>query len=321
MSNINKLWVYQNFNMVEELQISGEFIYDGIKCLSQMVSIDQIAPLFSFLYHLSVGIERIQKIIIVLYEDLSIDNHLEMENKLKTHSQTKLNERVCKLTESKTNAQQNDFLEVLSYFYAKERYHRFNLQSNSVAEKEKLESFIVKYLPDKIQRHFYTNQIIFSDHIKQLLLNVINSLVKTYYDLVRKGGAKHHNYCYELQPGSKAERVFLSVCEAEAAQEQVITEEIALKELLIYLRNAKKVDGLINYIEEIKPLDFGLACLNDYLFSVCKGIVPQELIDEVQQQYDENEYSKDRLKQIGIIGNPQILFELYLSEDNGDDLI
>ena len=44
------------------LEISGEFIYDGIQALNTMDSSSNSAELFSFLYHISVGIERLQKI-------------------------------------------------------------------------------------------------------------------------------------------------------------------------------------------------------------------------------------------------------------------
>jgi hypothetical protein len=59
---MTQAWNYKNFNMVYELEISGEFIYDGIQALNTMDSSSNSAELFSFLYHISVGIERLQKI-------------------------------------------------------------------------------------------------------------------------------------------------------------------------------------------------------------------------------------------------------------------
>ena len=71
----DEIWYYKNFNMVTELDISGEFIYDGIHTLNQMNSVDDVAMLFSFLYHVSVGIERIQKIVLVLSEQVNSENY------------------------------------------------------------------------------------------------------------------------------------------------------------------------------------------------------------------------------------------------------
>ena len=78
----DKIWNYKNFNMGTELDISGEFIFDGINVLNQMKSINDHASLFSFLYHTAVGIERLQKIIIALFEAVDLDNHEEFEKKL-----------------------------------------------------------------------------------------------------------------------------------------------------------------------------------------------------------------------------------------------
>ena len=43
MSNLfpDKLWNYKNFNMGTELDIAGDFIYDGIHTLNQMDVINQ----------------------------------------------------------------------------------------------------------------------------------------------------------------------------------------------------------------------------------------------------------------------------------------
>lgn len=37
----DKLWNYKNFNMVTELDIAGEFIYDGVHMLNQIEVINQ----------------------------------------------------------------------------------------------------------------------------------------------------------------------------------------------------------------------------------------------------------------------------------------
>lgn len=77
----DSFWNYKNFNMVNELNIAGEFIYDGIDALNRMNTIDEIPLLFSFLYHVSVGIERIQKIILVLFGLNEQDDYQAFEKK------------------------------------------------------------------------------------------------------------------------------------------------------------------------------------------------------------------------------------------------
>ena len=41
----DKIWNYKNFNMGTELDIAGEFIYDGINVLNQMNSTNDHASL------------------------------------------------------------------------------------------------------------------------------------------------------------------------------------------------------------------------------------------------------------------------------------
>ena len=81
----NILWNYKNFNMVNELDVAGEFIYDGVQKLNEISCIEESASLFSFLYHVSVGIERLQKIILVLCENITIDDYEKFENSLVSH--------------------------------------------------------------------------------------------------------------------------------------------------------------------------------------------------------------------------------------------
>ena len=89
----DKIWKYKYFNMVLELDIAGEFIYDGIHTLNQMKAVNEETNLFSFLYHTAVGIERLQKIILVLFEPVDVENHKEFEDGLITHSHTELHHR------------------------------------------------------------------------------------------------------------------------------------------------------------------------------------------------------------------------------------
>lgn len=51
--------------MVIELDIAGEFIYNGIHELNRMRLITNDGSTFSALYNIAVGIERLQKIVLV----------------------------------------------------------------------------------------------------------------------------------------------------------------------------------------------------------------------------------------------------------------
>lgn len=53
--------------MVTELDIAGEFIYNGIHEFCRLKYISNEGPTFASLYNMAVGIERLEKIVYVLW--------------------------------------------------------------------------------------------------------------------------------------------------------------------------------------------------------------------------------------------------------------
>ena len=310
--HIDKIWIYRNFNMGTELDIAGEFIYDGIHTLNQINTVNEEAQLFSFLYHTAVGIERLQKIIIVLFEVIHWEEKDAFEESLKTHSHMSLNNRIKKATNIQLNSRENAFLQMLNNFYQSARYDRFNLISTSTKERELFCDYLNKQIPkEKIEKHIFTNHIRVTPYVKEIIGRVIGSLSKKYFKLVHEGCNKTGTFTYELRPGSKAEKVFLSTYNNNSLQIQIKTEGIALKELLVFLRNTKEKHPLLHYMENIKPLDFDIALLNEYINELSKGTVPQSLIDEIDTLYEENHYFNNREEEINAIGNTSVDFDFY----------
>jgi len=306
----DKMWNYKNFNMGTELEIAGDFIYDGIHTLNQMDAIDQDSMLFSFLYHVSVGLERLQKIVIVLFENPTFENHKEFEKSLITHNHDELNKRICQNTNSNLNSRENEFLQLIATFYKSARYHRFNLETQYSREQKMVIDYIIKHIPkEKIQYHFMTNKILISDYIKEFFGKVVGSISKKYYELVYEGCGKSRTFTYELRSGSKAQKVFLPEHRNRSLQQQKITEMIVLKELMIYLKNTKDSNSFMRFLQDIPPLDLEIAFLNEHIYELSKGNISQSLIDEVKYLYEENSYSKDRMEMVDVIGNPNIVFE------------
>ncbi len=301
------VWNYKNFNMVVKLDISGEFIYDGIQALNEMSCIEECSSLFSFLYHVSVGVERLQKIIIVLFEDINSDS---FEKSLITHSHSALNSRIIKSACIALNSRENKLLQILTEFYKASRYNRFNLNSNHTQEENLLSNFVIDSFPEnKIQRHFISRKIILTTDLKEWFGRIIGSITQKYYLLVREVCKKNNTFTYELRPGSKAEKVFLCVHSNNSLQEQKFTEAIAFKELLVYYKNTSDSNAFMRYIEKIKPLNFDIALINEYFSKLCKGNISESLIDEVEYLYEESEYSVDRMNQVDRIGNTDIMFD------------
>lgn len=307
---MDKIWNYKNFNMVNELDIAGEFIYDGIQALNQMNSISSEASIFSFLYHISVGIERLQKIILVLFEDITLENYEEFEKSLITHSHGYLHERISKKANLDFNSRENEFLTLLSTFYNHSRYNRFNLNASLNHEKELLEEYILKYVNEKsINRSITSRDILVNNKIKDLFGKVVGRISSKYYKVLRDVANEKCTYTYELRSDSKAEKIFLSNYEKKSLIDLKITETIAIKELLVFISNTKERNPFFRFFKKIPPLKLDSALVNEYLMEISKGEIPQALIDEVECIYEENGYGGKRIEQINLVGNCYVMFE------------
>ena len=307
---------YKNFNMVIELDISGEFIYNGIHEIYRLPYFTGDGPTFSALYSIAVGIERLQKILIVLWElDDNTDNE-EFSKGLITHSHTGLRDRIKKIvgeegTEISFSNRENDLFSLLEHFYKSLRYERFIVGGGVNEEYRLIKEFIDKYA--KCERNqMYIEQdgyIKATKNVKELFGRTIGSITKKYYSLVKEGSNRNGLFTYELRPGSNAEKMFIGEHRKNSLMDEQFVESIAIKELLIYYRNTCDKNAFLGYIEEISPLDFDKACLVDYFSSIVNGIIPQELIDFVECEYEENGFGRERIEIVDLFADNTVFFE------------
>lgn len=303
----NPIKLYKNFNMGTEIDIAGIFIYNGIKELDSMESLYYESEVFGFLYPISIGIERLQKVLIVLGENISEKEVEEFEKSLITHSHQDLQNRIKKHIDIKFNPKQNSFLQVLNNFYKNCRYERFNVRGKYDLEKRILIDYVKKNLNNET-----IDEYCLSNEIKEFLGRIIGSIARNYYDNIYKLASKQNLYTYELRSGSKARKVFLSQLKNNSLQEQVVNEQISLKEFFIFLINTTTRNNFYKFIKEIEPLEFDIYLANSYLESICKGNIPSELVNEVEYLYGESGYSKDRIEMINCIGNDRVDFNFIV---------
>lgn len=304
---------YKNYSMCTELDIAGEFIYDGISAINQAHTIKDTSMVFSFLYHTAVGIERLQKIILVLMEKIDFNNEEQTKNfekSLITHSHQDLNTRICNNTDLKLTSRENYFLQLLTNFYKDFRYNRFNIKLNFENEQKLIFDFIEKIAKKPLTYNMIDDTILMiSEDIKELFGRTIGSISQKYYSLIKDLCFESNIYSYEIRSNSKAEKVFYLNNKKNSLQSKKIDEKLSLKELIVFVRNAKQSRLLLKYIDNIEPLDFDVALINDYIEELSNGIIPQALIDEVETLYEEFGYGKDRIEDIDAIGNSYVQFD------------
>jgi hypothetical protein len=78
---------WKNFNLGQELSVSGAFIYNGLRRFHEMRVLDNTDEIFEVLYNFAVGLERLLKIAVVLLEHNETTDQDELEG-LSSHTTT-----------------------------------------------------------------------------------------------------------------------------------------------------------------------------------------------------------------------------------------
>ena len=306
--NRSELW--KNFRLGEELDVSGTFIYNGLRRFHELRKLDYSADLFEVFYQLSVGIERLMKIAIVLLEHDDANDQGAFEKSLSTHNHQALLARIQKHVDLKLSNSDNAFLHLLTRFYENLRYDRFSLKSPLILGKEKHELF--DFLEGHLQVKFEDRNSIFghqnADQYKKYIRKIVVKIASGLYGIIEERTRSLDLYTYELRSGSKAETVFLG-------EANIPTEDILWKELLVFFMNTKETSGYLSFLRGIEPLPFDPGLVEDYLGCFQSDSARAQVVDEMETLYEDVPDSGERLRLIEVIGSPNI----YFPEDDGDE--
>ncbi|NLJ80292.1 MAG: hypothetical protein GX335_04635 [Firmicutes bacterium] len=91
---------FKNFPMGTEIQIAGSFVYLGLQEFNRLKSFYHEDEVFPILYHIAVGIERLQKVLVVLTEEITVIDREKVEEKLQKlgHRHVALHNRIREKT-------------------------------------------------------------------------------------------------------------------------------------------------------------------------------------------------------------------------------
>lgn len=304
---------WKNFRLGTELQIAGSFIYNALSDFDKMWSLYFEEECFEFLYNASIGIERLQKILLILLEKVHPENQPEFEDSLITHSHLELMERINGLIQVKPDAPHVKFLSVLTEFYKHTRYSRYRMDS---AFKEGHDRHaLIKFLQEELGV-IIDNATFVPTHLdrrmKSFISNIIGKISSLYYEAIENEARKYNMYTYELTSGSKAYKIF-------RCKEYTFEKERLLKrELLNFLFHLDEKDGLIKFIKEIQPIPFDIPNTDDIVKTLIYDRIDHFMMDELEHIYEENPFDKERYKAINILGEG---YDLGDVGDIGDQII
>jgi len=304
---------WKNFDLGTEVQLSGNFIYDGLHVFDQMEHFNHQDEIFEFLYFISVGIERLLKVDVILIEHSEESNQFDFDESLKTHSHTYLVNRINKKHKLNFGKVHSEFIQLLANFYRSFRYDRFNLINYDKYDQEKqaLVSFIEKHLDLKISNEqlFVTQN---DKRFKKFIGKVIGKIVSQLYELVVKEANRLNLYTYEIRTFSKAYKIFI---ENDYTFEK---EQILQKEILIYLIKNELDSGFKDHINKYLPaLEFENGSENDYSKCLFNLMNCRMVVDELDVLYEDVEDKKLRLGAIDVIGS-DCIFEKDFDEEFDD---
>jgi hypothetical protein len=196
---------WKNFNLGQELSVSGAFIYNGLRRFHEMRVLDHTDEIFEFLYNISVGLEHLLKIAVVLIEHNEDTDQDALEKSLITHNHLELLKRVRQHTKLNLGTPHNEFLALLGTFYTTLRYDRFTLSSvyDPDRERDALCHFLSKHLQVDLEQssHLFTtqNDTRYRNYIRKIVTKISSAL----FEVVRTRASELNLYTYELRHGKR----------------------------------------------------------------------------------------------------------------------
>lgn len=315
---VDEIWDFKSINMGRELEIAGEFIYDSAKRTMGIRGLNNTYEINSILYTGAVGVERLQKI----YLCLVAKNPTEiasMPKCLKQHNHTELQREINQYAGKQLQKNAICLLDVFANYYKNLRYANYSPEHQSNNVRALFISFLKKINGKfDFDEPFAASQF---EDFKRFYINELGKIAGYYYSLIYDKAHDLNIFTYEIDYCSSASRVFWST-EERTLYEQMVLEQNAIKELLLYIYKNNRGKGVFRLLDEMDELDLDDAFINEYIEDLCVGKVNDSLIDAVFDLYldiEDEEKQKERKELLSLVGNSSVSFDL--DEDDEDDCI
>lgn len=313
MYDNNPIKFWKNFRLGTELHISGSLIYNALYSIDQIEYFRYEHEIFEFLYNLSIGLERLEKIVVILTEhDEKIDQE-EFERTLITHNHLELLNRIKKKHTVNLGKQHIKLLQFIGNFYRSTRYSRYNLNSVYVKNQD-LHGF-VNFLKEELQvtEEEGMNPMVANDsRVKKFIGKLVGKISTELYDLIHKETGRLNIYTHEILTYSKSYKIFL-------AREFTFEKERHLqKEILVLLQSGELDDGMTKFIKSINPLPLENYSSAEYIRFLMDIRKNSDIVYEMESVLLDEPMSKERLDQVSLIGRDDLYFPQ--EEDELDDI-
>ena len=293
--------------MAKEVTIAGDFVFNSAKKAIQLTSVNNEFDINEILYNGSVGIERLQKI----YIYLCLENPFVKQDELITHNHCELEKKIAEESGKNIFINGRKLISVFNEYYNQYRYGNYD----PIPKNKTIIDLFVGFLKNSNGKVNLLEQITHYqfEPFKKFYINTLGKTAKYYYDLIRDKAYEIGVFTYELDSLSNASRVFWI---DTSLYDEMILEQEAVKELFLYFYKRNPQEGVFRLLNEMEPLDFDDALVNDFLSELGDGKTNHQLTDWVSELYldiEDDKELKHRKELVSLIGNPGI--DYYWDED------
>lgn len=290
---------WKNFALGMEVDAAGTFVYNGIRSLHELQTLNHPVDSMEVVYNLSVGIERLLKVAIILLEHTEESDIEALEESLISHSTIDLAVRVNEKKKLALTDMHREFLSLLSKYYKSHRYGRYSLSAIPNIQEEKFQflGFICKHL--KLEMNFYDEFVLIenTDQIRRFVGKIVKKICSEIFDVIKKRALELNIYTTEIRGNSKALKVFYG------RRLDFLDDEIRKKEILHYLMSDCATGDHVDLIRSIEPLDFDPDMIPSYIKGLLNQLELPHVAEEVDYHYSELSNVKERLEVISVMDN------------------
>jgi hypothetical protein len=300
---------WKNFALGIEIDVSGTFIYNGIKALHELNSLNHPEDSFEVLYNLSVGIERLLKVAIILIEHCDQMDMEQFEKSLISHNTIELANRVNSTHNLQLSDIHREFLSILSKFYKTHRYGRYSLSVVPEIYKEQrlFLDFVAKHLKISLPIDEAFVPISNTDQIRRFVGKVVKKICDELFQMVCQRAKELNIYTAEIRGDSKALKIFYG------ERLDFIDETLKKKELLLFLMNPKSNSPHIDLLRSFDALELDPNLAANYIQALLNDANLPYVEEEVDEGYTGVTNIRERLDFLEIVDN------VHLSYGGEDD--
>lgn len=279
---MNEIFEYKSIRLNNEMHLIGDLLYTACSKLHDLgtnIKEYELVPIF---YNLSIGIERLQKVIILVEQE-------GINKNPKTHQLTKLAGIIHKKTNLELEKIEYSFLKYLTSFYESSRYLYFDKKKDEgyVSLIAEINKYFNKFGKPVIRENEFIGFDI-DENVKLILKDTVSSIIISYIQLLKKMVNKENIYTMETESETK---LALLIFASENVFEYFHKRDIAIGELMYFLT------ANINQDDDIPKLDFDSAEIGGFLSSINSNRMLYQLIEFVEDEYIEMDIKLERLNE------------------------